>query len=109
MQIIRQPKIYDVCIVGSGAGGGMAAKVLAEAGAEVLLLEAGPMWNAAQDSKMMTWPYQSARRGDGRAPLRRVRRLHRRVGDRGRAVHDGAGHDLRLVARAHARRPHEPL
>src|SRR5947208_1932354 len=63
MQIIRQPKTYDVCIVGSGAGGGMAAKVLAEAGAEVLLLEAGPMWNAARDSKMMTWPYQSPRRG----------------------------------------------
>src|SRR5207302_11292498 len=63
MQIIRQPKVYDVCIVGSGAGGGMAAKVLAEAGAEVLLLEAGPMWNAARDSKMMTWPYQSPRRG----------------------------------------------
>jgi choline dehydrogenase-like flavoprotein len=62
MQIIRQPKTYDVCIVGSGAGGGMAAKVLAEAGAEVLLLEAGPMWNAARDSKMMTWPYQSPRR-----------------------------------------------
>src|SRR5437016_5653105 len=63
MQIIRQPKVYDVCIVGSGAGGGMAAKVLAEAGAEVLLLEAGAMWNAARDSKMMTWPYQSPRRG----------------------------------------------
>jgi choline dehydrogenase-like flavoprotein len=63
MQIIRQPKTYDVCIIGSGAGGGMAAKVLAEAGAEVLLLEAGPMWNAARDSKMMTWPYQSPRRG----------------------------------------------
>ena len=63
MQIIRQAKNYDVCIVGSGAGGGMAAKVLAEAGAEVLLLEAGPLWNAARDSKMMTWPYQSPRRG----------------------------------------------
>jgi len=63
MQIIRQAKNYDVCIVGSGAGCGMAAKVLAEAGAEVLLLEAGPMWNAARDSKMMTWPYQSPRRG----------------------------------------------
>src|SRR5947207_341844 len=63
MQIIRQARNYDVCIVGSGAGGGMAAKVLAEAGAEVLLLEAGPMWNAARDSKMMTWPYQSPRRG----------------------------------------------
>src|SRR5213080_5036269 len=63
MQIIRQPKTYDVCIVGSGAGGGMAAKVLAEAGAEVLLLEAGPMWSAARDSRMMTWPYQSPRRG----------------------------------------------
>src|SRR5947199_4534546 len=63
MQIIRQPKVYDACIIGSGAGGGMAAKVLAEAGAEVLLLEAGPMWSAARDSRMMTWPYQSPRRG----------------------------------------------
>ncbi len=63
MQIIRQPQIYDACIVGSGAGGGMAAKVLAEAGAQVLLLEAGPMWDAAKDSKMMAWSYESPRRG----------------------------------------------
>jgi hypothetical protein len=27
MQIMRGPKVYDVCIVGSGAGGGMAAEV----------------------------------------------------------------------------------
>src|SRR5207245_7869533 len=63
MQIIRQPKTYDVCIVGSGAGGGMAAKVLCEAGADVVMLEAGPMWDAAKDSKMSAWPYDSPRRG----------------------------------------------
>src|SRR5438034_4089360 len=63
MQVIRQPKTYDVCIVGSGAGGGMAAKVLSEAGADLVLLEAGPMWDAAKDSKMSTWPYESPRRG----------------------------------------------
>jgi choline dehydrogenase-like flavoprotein len=62
MQIIRQPKTYDVCIVGSGAGGGMAAKVLTEAGADVVMLEAGPMWDAAKDSKMSAWAYDSPRR-----------------------------------------------
>ena len=34
----------DVCIIGVGAAGGVVAWVLAEAGLEVLGLEAGPVW-----------------------------------------------------------------
>jgi choline dehydrogenase-like flavoprotein len=55
--------IYDVAIVGSGAGGGMAAYMLTKAGANVILLEAGAPWNAIADGAMLTWPYESPRRG----------------------------------------------
>jgi choline dehydrogenase-like flavoprotein len=41
----------------------MAAKVLTEAGASVVLLEAGGPWDSAKDSKMSTWAYESPRRG----------------------------------------------
>ena len=56
-------KIHDVCIVGSGAGGGMAAHTLTRGGADVVLLEAGGWWDNTKDSKMLTWPYESPRRG----------------------------------------------
>src|ERR671939_203757 len=61
---VRQPRpVYDVCIVGSGAGGGMAAYALTQAGARVVLLEAGPAWYASRDSKMLVPTYASPRRG----------------------------------------------
>ena len=41
----------------------MAAKVLTEAGADVVMLEAGPMWDPTADTYMMKWNYESPRRG----------------------------------------------
>ena len=56
-------KTFDVCIVGSGAGGGMAAYALTKAGADVVLLEAGDVWYGSRNSKMMFPNYASPRRG----------------------------------------------
>ena len=67
--IKETPKSYDVCIVGSGAGGGMAAYVLANAGVKVVLLEAGPLYDPAKNVTQLKWPWESPRRGAS-TPLR---------------------------------------
>ena len=63
IQIKVQPKNYDAVIVGSGAGGGMAAYVLANAGLKVCVLEAGPNYDPAVDSNQLKAPWESPRRG----------------------------------------------
>jgi choline dehydrogenase-like flavoprotein len=64
-QAIRSLKTYDVCIIGSGAAGGAAAKVLTEGGLSVAMLEAGPPLNPSKDFKEHVWPYQLPHRGGG--------------------------------------------
>ncbi|HMF76879.1 MAG TPA: GMC family oxidoreductase [Bryobacteraceae bacterium] len=64
-----QIKNYDVVIVGSGAGGGVAAQVLANAGAKICMLEAGAWYDCTKHSKMFQWPYEVPHRG---APTREM-------------------------------------
>jgi choline dehydrogenase-like flavoprotein len=64
-QIREQDKKYDVVIVGSGAGGGMTAKVLSEAGLSVAVVEAGGDFDPAKEEfrTQLKWPWESPRRG----------------------------------------------
>jgi len=65
LQLNPPRTIYDVCIIGSGAGGGTAAKLLTEGGLNVAMLEAGPRLDPDRDFKEHVWPYQLAHRGGG--------------------------------------------
>jgi choline dehydrogenase-like flavoprotein len=56
---------YDAVIVGSGAGGGMAAWVLARRGLRVLMLEAGRHYDPYTETAMFNEASRAPLRGDG--------------------------------------------
>ena len=50
---LEEPTAFeaDVCIVGTGAGGGMTAEILTQAGLDVILVEEGPL-RSSRDFRM---------------------------------------------------------
>ncbi len=67
MHIINSSTVYDAIIIGSGAGGGMATKILSEAGLKVAVLEAGPYFDPAKNEyrTQLRPAWESPRRGAG--------------------------------------------
>ena len=62
----RSNPVYDVVIVGSGAAGGVTAKVLVEKGLRVAMLEAGPLRDQWKDFPYHDpFPYEMENRGIG--------------------------------------------
>ena len=58
-------KTYDVIVVGTGAGGGMAVKTLCEAGLKVCALSAGRRLDPAKDFRNHRQPFDMKYRGFG--------------------------------------------
>jgi len=73
---------YDAIVVGSGAGGGMAALILALNGAKVLMIEAGRNYDPVTETPMFHTPEQAPLRGNGRRIASLVTTTPRSVGGR---------------------------
>ena len=55
----------DVCVIGAGAGGAATACALAEAGLDVIVLEAGSHWEPSQFKQDSAWAYRNLYEGRG--------------------------------------------
>ncbi|MFL6277812.1 MAG: GMC oxidoreductase [Blastocatellia bacterium] len=75
MQIKKPRKSYDVIVIGTGAGGGMAIKTLCEAGLNVLALNSGRRLDPAEDFRNHKLSYDMKYRGFG-DPKRRDQYYH---------------------------------
>ncbi len=62
---MRQSTTYDAIVVGSGAGGGIAAFILATSGLRVLMLEAGRDYDPLRETPMFQLPKDAPLRGAG--------------------------------------------
>lgn len=90
-------EIFDVVIVGSGAGGGMMAYMLTTAGARVAVVEAGAH-NIDRDIRHHQWPWELPGRNTQYRPDPVHVRLNDRRGSPGRdpqnrdIIYDGSAH-----------------
>ena len=78
------PTVYDVIVIGTGAGGGMAIKTLCDAGLKVCALNSGRRLDPAKDFRNHRQPYDMKYRGFG-DPKKRDAYYHIENG-RGRPV-----------------------
>ncbi|MDZ4801836.1 MAG: GMC family oxidoreductase [Bryobacteraceae bacterium] len=63
VNVQRSSPVYDVVVIGSGAGGGTVVQVLTQMGINVALIEAGPLLNPGRDFKEHKWPSDYPHRG----------------------------------------------
>ncbi|MFN7928177.1 MAG: GMC family oxidoreductase [Blastocatellia bacterium] len=68
----QSTQTYDVCVVGSGAAGGVVAMQLAKAGASVVVLEAGKWVDPTKEFYSHTMPYELPKNGRGWDPRKHL-------------------------------------